>query len=109
MAKPVRISDDLYSEVQAWSDAEMRSLANGVEYLIRKSLSTDTREVINTPVGKAYVALREELPIPTEEVAASTGIELGCCLAKTPCKHWQYDDLNGTWTNTISGRIKEIE
>lgn len=53
-------------------------------------------------VGPSVTVLTEKVPIDLP-------MERACCLTKSPCRHWQFDDLNGTWTNTISGRVKELE
>lgn len=30
-----------------------------------------------------------------------------CCKAKKPCKHWQWNDLDGAWINSITGEARE--
>lgn len=32
---------------------------------------------------------------------------LTCCIAKSPCKHWEWDGLMGIWQNKLSGEVRE--
>lgn len=38
----------------------------------------------------------------------NTTEELECCQATRPCKHWHFDGQASTWTNDLSGRVKEV-
>jgi hypothetical protein len=35
-------------------------------------------------------------------------IELPCCKLKNPCRHWSYNGVDQTWTNSLTGEIKEL-
>lgn len=30
-----------------------------------------------------------------------------CCVKKSPCKHWMWDELNSVWTNTLTNKTRE--
>lgn len=43
-----------------------------------------------------------------EDVAKVAGTEFGCCNKANPCKHWVFNSSELTWTNTLSGRKREV-
>jgi hypothetical protein len=30
-----------------------------------------------------------------------------CCVKKSPCKHWMWDELGSVWTNTLTNKTRE--
>ena len=48
------------------------------------------------------VELKEELKKPKEDLGS---LELPCCL--TACRHWQWNDSEAIYVNTLSGRSRE--
>lgn len=31
-----------------------------------------------------------------------------CCLKAQPCKHWTFDGTSGLWTNSLTGKSREV-
>lgn len=51
-----------------------------------------------------------ETPFRTDdEWEEAEQAESPCCKLKRPCKHWQFDDVNQVWRNSISGRERSAE
>ena len=45
-------------------------------------------------------------PPPVPDYMAQ-GMERACCLAKSPCQHWQWDGDESAYINTLSGKKRE--
>ena len=86
------------------------------------SNSTDTSNYgrkIDTPVGPAVTVLSEEVPQDNFKQFLRDYSEVGvkkaphpiygypCCHKKSPCKHWQWDELTSEWVNELTGDSRE--
>ncbi len=82
-------------EAPPWKNIEWKieTLSEEIRYLVSgsdKKITIDTVEKITaSPDGE------EELVMPA------------CCSKSAPCKHWQFDGLSDTWTNSLSGETKD--
>lgn len=94
MSKAIRISDDIYDEISVWAEAEMRSVSNATDYLLKKGLSSVSPSK-NDFVESSFV------------VAGQSTVD--CCLKKKPCKHWQWDINKELWVNTRTGEERKAE
>ena len=91
MSKAIRISDDIYDEISVWAEAEMRSVSNATDYLLKKGLSSVSPGIVES----SFV------------VAGQSTVD--CCLKKKPCKHWQWDINKELWVNTRAGEERKAE
>lgn len=67
--------------------------------------STDVEKIIDALGGKTV-----QDPSPVEQsVLDSLPVTPGCCLLKTPCKHWIWSGEQMAYVNTISGEIREVD
>ena len=48
MSKAIRISDDIYDEISVWAEAEMRSVSNATDYLLKKGLSSVSPDIVES-------------------------------------------------------------
>lgn len=62
--------------------------------------------------GKTQENVRAEIKVKQEAVRVADPLPtmaLACCLLKTPCRHWQYNDTNSEWVNTRTGETMSVE
>lgn len=55
------------------------------------------------PVATIAEKPKEFVPKPPDPV---TGYP--CCTKAKPCKHWNFDGADNTWTNQLTGEVKEV-
>lgn len=49
-------------------------------------------------------------PSPVEQALLDSLLVVpGCCLLKTPCKHWVWQGEQMAYVNTISGEVRSVE
>lgn len=64
----------------------------------------EQRKSTKTPLEDS----RPVVPAPRTKLQPDPITGYPCCSSAKPCKHWEYNGLNSTWTNTITGEIKEV-
>lgn len=80
--------NNIYNKSE-WINTLLKNSNNTLEY----------GETKDTPIRPITTVLSEEVP-------SLKDLERACCLGKKPCKHWQWDEDNQNWVNSISGRIR---
>lgn len=40
---------------------------------------------------------------------SSVGLARACCLLKKPCQHWIWDGTSQSYTNSLTGEVREVE
>lgn len=60
------------------------------------------QEAVNQVANLQMDAVRAGVPLPPN-------LERACCLGRTPCVHWQFNQDKQVYINSLSGREREIE
>lgn len=63
----------------------------------------------NKPLPKEKVSIPKIEGLTTASELTEPEVVVPACCTKTHirCKHWQFNDLDETWTNYITGEIRE--
>lgn len=75
----------------------MRAPVRSTNVPIEKIISALGGKTVQEPDAKEQ-ALLDSLPVVP-----------GCCLLKTPCKHWLWSGEQMAYVNTISGEIRSVD
>lgn len=90
-----------------------------INYLLRKhrgDYDPDDINKITDPLKRPTPAPSEKKPTLNELQAVIDNIpskpspsaeEFACCKQGAPCKHWQFNDLDGSWVNQRTGETRE--
>lgn len=95
MSKQVHIKDSTYNKLKELADAGYRSISAQIDMLL------DDKPA---PVVSAAPVVPEPfVPRPPDPI---TGYP--CCLNRVKrCKHWQWDNAQVAWSNTLTGEVIE--
>lgn len=124
--KPIRLDDEVYTEVKKRADMQGRSYANLVNYYLRKEFGWLPGQANGTPLSNITPTIPEKIKSEPDGSGVSGlfadekvkvhprfiyGDEQPCCLNETqPCKHWVWDVNTGDgYKNILSGRFLEVE
>lgn len=79
-----------------------QALNNSIETQSPKIFKPEIKSVAEIFKIPGVVKGEEFVPKPPDPVFGYP-----CCKAKKPCKHWQWNDLDGAWINSITGEARE--
>jgi len=96
--------------------AKWEAMANKAEWLNTLLENSDDTSnygaTIQTPVGPAVTVLSETLPdkpklITADKLESLEPTLAPCCKKSSPCRHWQFNELDGNWMNSLTGDVRE--
>lgn len=87
-------------DIEKWRAIDKKSL--WIHQGLNPSDSPHQVESIPQPILKP--------PNGESEEPVDKAIPLGqpCCNNRSPCRHWQYNDLDATWKNSLTGEGREV-
>lgn len=66
-------------------------------------------DLIRQELGNTTATLPAAITKGSEFVPRPPDPETGypCCLGRSPCKHWLWDDIETVWKNTLTGKTRD--
>jgi hypothetical protein len=91
---------DSWKAISKKSEFIHNAINSNPKIILKPEIKVDkVAEIFNIP---GVVRGAEFVPKPPDPVFGYP-----CCKAKKPCKHWQWNDLDGAWINSITGEARE--
>jgi len=112
--KMARIDDDIYALIVANAAKDGRTIYQYHNRLLAQALA-DNATLVYPPepavLTTTFPSTTTLSPKQHESLHAEVGIKppqmgYACCMSKTKrCKHWEHNDLEAYWQNTLTGEV----
>lgn len=76
-----------------------------INYLLDNYFKTHNVSEIKEKIEPKAAEIAKQNP---EGATIVAGEEQSCCKNRQPCRHWLWDGVKQTYTNSISGRVVEV-